>query len=53
MFGSGVIGLGSGLRVLVVSYVVPGPSGVAVRDRIKGLTAEDETVLRAGWKGRL
>ncbi|MFE1285417.1 IS200/IS605 family accessory protein TnpB-related protein [Streptomyces sp. NPDC058751] len=28
------------------SFVVPGPSGVAVRDRLKGLTAQDERVLR-------
>lgn len=27
-------------------FVVPGPSGVAVRTRLKGLTAADETVLR-------
>ncbi|MET9759609.1 IS200/IS605 family accessory protein TnpB-related protein [Streptomyces sp. NPDC006372] len=27
-------------------FVVPGPSGVAVRDRLKHLTAEDERVLR-------
>jgi hypothetical protein len=27
-------------------FVVPGPSGVAVRDRLKGLTGEDEKVLR-------
>lgn len=35
-----------GLRELAVPYVVPGPSGVAVRDRLKGLTAADEKVLR-------
>ncbi|MBC9724467.1 transposase [Streptomyces sp. TRM68367] len=28
-------------------FVVPGPAGVAVRDRLKHLTAEDERVLRA------
>jgi hypothetical protein len=28
------------------SFVVPGPSGAAVRDRLKDLTAEDERVLR-------
>ncbi|MFK4595245.1 hypothetical protein RKD30_001912 [Streptomyces pristinaespiralis] len=27
-------------------FVVTGPSGVAVRDRLKGLTPEDEEVLR-------
>jgi hypothetical protein len=27
-------------------FVVAGPSGVAVRDRLKGLTAQDERVLR-------
>ncbi|MER6529199.1 IS200/IS605 family accessory protein TnpB-related protein, partial [Streptomyces sp. NPDC001508] len=35
-----------GLRELAVPFVVPGPSGVAVRDRLKGLTAGDEEVLR-------
>ena len=34
------------MRELAVPYVVPGPSGVAVRDRLKGLTAADEKVLR-------
>ncbi|MFD9465027.1 IS200/IS605 family accessory protein TnpB-related protein [Streptomyces sp. NPDC060027] len=38
--------MGDGLRVVGASFVVPGPSGVAVRDRLKGLTAGDETVLR-------
>jgi len=33
------------LREVVASLVVPGPSGVAVRTRLKGLTAQDETVL--------
>ncbi|WP_326793008.1 transposase [Streptomyces sp. NBC_00841] len=36
-----------GLRKLAVSFVVPGPCGVAVRDRLKHLTVEDERVLRA------
>ncbi|WP_329298777.1 transposase [Streptomyces sp. NBC_00659] len=36
----------SGLRVVGASFVVPGPSGVAVRDRLKGLTVEDESVLQ-------
>ncbi|MGW1708726.1 IS200/IS605 family accessory protein TnpB-related protein [Streptomyces sp. NPDC002206] len=36
-----------GLRELVVSFVVSGPCGVAVRDRLKHLTAQDERVLRA------
>uniref|UniRef100_A0AAU2VPP0 Transposase n=1 Tax=Streptomyces sp. NBC_00008 TaxID=2903610 RepID=A0AAU2VPP0_9ACTN len=36
-----------GARALAASFVVPGPSGVAVRDRLKHLTARDEQVLRA------
>ncbi|WP_316778016.1 transposase [Streptomyces sasae] len=36
----------AGLRELAASFVVPGPSGVAIRDRLKHLTAEDERVLR-------
>jgi hypothetical protein len=36
----------SGLRVLAEPFVAAGPSGVAVRDRLKHLTAEDERVLR-------
>ncbi|MFB6782858.1 IS200/IS605 family accessory protein TnpB-related protein [Streptomyces sp. NPDC056352] len=36
-----------GLRELAVSFVVPGPCGVAVRDRLKDLTPQDERVLRA------
>ncbi|MFE9874779.1 IS200/IS605 family accessory protein TnpB-related protein [Streptomyces sp. NPDC005784] len=36
----------SGLRKVGASFVVPGPSGVAVRDRLKGLAAGDEKVLR-------
>ncbi|MEU9149656.1 IS200/IS605 family accessory protein TnpB-related protein [Streptomyces sp. NPDC048417] len=35
----------SGLREVAAPFVVPGPSGVAVRTRLKGLTAEDERVL--------
>ncbi|MFI0961564.1 IS200/IS605 family accessory protein TnpB-related protein [Streptomyces sp. NPDC021080] len=35
-----------GLRSVAASFVVPGPSGVAVRDRLKGLTSQDERVLR-------
>ncbi|MCT9003912.1 transposase [Streptomyces rhizosphaerihabitans] len=31
---------------MAASFVVPGLSGVTVRDRLKGLTAQDETVLR-------
>ncbi|WP_432102319.1 IS200/IS605 family accessory protein TnpB-related protein [Streptomyces sp. bgisy091] len=34
------------VRELAVSFVVPGPSGVAVRDRLKHLTPLDEEVLR-------
>ncbi|MFE1290463.1 IS200/IS605 family accessory protein TnpB-related protein [Streptomyces sp. NPDC058751] len=36
----------SDLRSVGASFVVPGPSGVAVRDRLKDLTAGDERVLR-------
>ncbi|MFE9362935.1 IS200/IS605 family accessory protein TnpB-related protein [Streptomyces sp. NPDC006978] len=36
-----------GVRELAASFVVPGPSGVAVRDRLKHLTPLDEEVLRA------
>ncbi|MFB6784748.1 IS200/IS605 family accessory protein TnpB-related protein [Streptomyces sp. NPDC056352] len=36
-----------GLRELAVAFVVPGPCGVAVRDRLKHLTPHDERVLRA------
>ncbi len=36
-----------GLRELAASFVVPGPSGVAIRDRLKHLTPQDEMVLRA------
>ncbi|SCF74008.1 hypothetical protein GA0115254_115019 [Streptomyces sp. Ncost-T10-10d] len=36
-----------GLRELAVPFVVPGPCGVAVRDRLKPLTPQDEMVLRA------
>ncbi|MDT7839226.1 transposase [Streptomyces justiciae] len=34
------------LREVAAPFVVPGPVGVAVRDRLKGLTARDEEVLR-------
>ncbi|MFI8851749.1 IS200/IS605 family accessory protein TnpB-related protein [Streptomyces sp. NPDC053499] len=34
-----------GLREVAAPFVVPGPAGVAVRDRRKGLTAQDENVL--------
>ncbi|MPY59272.1 transposase [Streptomyces spongiae] len=34
------------LREMAVPFVVVGPSGVAVRDRLKHLTVEDEKVLR-------
>nr|WTB33680.1 transposase [Streptomyces sp. NBC_00830] len=36
-----------GLRKLADSFVVPGPCGAAVRDRLKHLTPQDERVLRA------
>ncbi|MGW7256582.1 IS200/IS605 family accessory protein TnpB-related protein [Streptomyces sp. NPDC054834] len=35
-----------GLRVVAASFVVPGPSGVAIRGSLKGLTGQDEKVLR-------
>ncbi|GHJ49497.1 transposase [Catellatospora sp. TT07R-123] len=34
------------LRSIAAPFVASGPSGVAVRDRLKGLTGEDERVLR-------
>ncbi|EFL25606.1 transposase, OrfB family protein [Streptomyces himastatinicus ATCC 53653] len=34
------------LRELSAPFVVPGPSGVAIRTRLKGLTVGDEEVLR-------
>ncbi len=43
--GTVVMGMG-GLRELAAPFVAVGPSGVAVRDRLKQLTAKDETVLR-------
>ncbi|MEV7914188.1 IS200/IS605 family accessory protein TnpB-related protein [Streptomyces griseus] len=36
-----------GVRALAAPFVVPGPSGVAVRDRLKHLSPEDDRVLRA------
>ncbi|MFB7573462.1 IS200/IS605 family accessory protein TnpB-related protein [Streptomyces sp. NPDC056165] len=35
-----------GLREVGASFVVPGPSGVAIRSSLKGLTGQDEIVLR-------
>ncbi|WP_328437283.1 transposase [Streptomyces sp. NBC_00444] len=35
-----------GLREMAAPFVVPGRSGVAIRTRLKGLSAEDEKVLR-------
>ncbi|MFB8041866.1 IS200/IS605 family accessory protein TnpB-related protein [Streptomyces hydrogenans] len=35
------------LRQIARPFVVEGPSGVCVRDRLKGMTTEDEQVLRA------
>ncbi|MEV6056700.1 IS200/IS605 family accessory protein TnpB-related protein, partial [Streptomyces sp. NPDC052107] len=35
-----------GLREVAAPFVVPGPSGVAVRDRLRQLTTDDEQVLR-------
>ncbi|MFC5752868.1 IS200/IS605 family accessory protein TnpB-related protein, partial [Actinomadura rugatobispora] len=37
---------GGGVRPVAAPFVAAGPSGVAVRDRLKGLTAADERVLR-------
>jgi hypothetical protein len=34
-----------GLREVAAPFVVPGPTGVAIRDRLKHLTLEDEKVL--------
>ncbi|MDX3024996.1 transposase [Streptomyces acidiscabies] len=34
------------LRTIEAPFVVPGPSGVAIRDRLKNLSAEDDKVLR-------
>jgi hypothetical protein len=33
------------LRTIAAPFVAPGPSGVAARDRLRDLTAEDESVL--------
>jgi hypothetical protein len=38
---------GKQLRAIGEPFVAAGPSGVAVRDRLKGLTPGDEEVLRA------
>ncbi|WP_181803622.1 IS200/IS605 family accessory protein TnpB-related protein [Streptomyces shenzhenensis] len=35
-----------GLRKVAAAFVVPGPSGVAIRTRLRHLADEDETVLR-------
>ncbi|GAA3774026.1 hypothetical protein GCM10023083_08770 [Streptomyces phyllanthi] len=45
---AGGMGLG-GLREVAAPFVVPGPSGVAVRDRLKGLTAQGE-LMGDSWK---
>jgi IS605 OrfB family transposase len=34
------------LRAIGAPFVAPGPAGVAIRDRLKGLTGDDEEVLR-------
>lgn len=43
------------LRRIARPFVVDGPSGMSIRDRLKGLTAEDDEVLRlvGGHMGRL
>jgi hypothetical protein len=46
MTGGGAVMRGK-LRPIVPSFVAPGPSGVAVRGRLKDLTPVDEKVLRA------
>lgn len=43
----GAMAVAGRLRVVAPPFVVPGPSGVAVRDRLKGLSAQDEKVLGA------
>ncbi|AEM86182.1 IS200/IS605 family accessory protein TnpB-related protein [Streptomyces violaceusniger] len=35
-----------GLRRVAAPFVAPGPTGVAIRDSLKGLTGQDEEVLR-------
>ncbi|MGW2939251.1 IS200/IS605 family accessory protein TnpB-related protein [Streptomyces sp. NPDC001156] len=37
---------GESLRTIAASFVAVGPSGVAIRTRIKGLTPDDDDVLR-------
>ncbi|WP_329382256.1 transposase [Streptomyces sp. NBC_01351] len=37
---------GKQLRAIASPFVALGPSGVSIRDRLKGLTGEDETLLR-------
>jgi hypothetical protein len=37
----------SKLRPIEAPFVAAGPSGVAIRTRLKGLTSEDDKVLRA------
>ncbi|KPI28291.1 transposase, IS605 OrfB family [Actinobacteria bacterium OV320] len=51
--GDGIFGWGRaggdrvrGLRSVAAPFVTPGPSGVAVRTRLKCLTSDDEKVLR-------
>lgn len=49
-WGEGFFGGGrgwgmGGLREVADPFVVPGPCGVAIRDSLKGLTAQDEEVL--------
>ena len=47
LMSSGLGGMAvGGLRDVAAPFVAPGPSGVAVRDRLKHLTPEDEKVLR-------
>ncbi|MCK9868642.1 transposase [Nocardiopsis dassonvillei] len=35
------------LRTIIDPFLAPAPTGVSVRDRLKGLTPEDEAILRA------
>jgi hypothetical protein len=41
------------LRQIARPFVADGPSAVSVRDRLKGLTTQDEKVLRRTWGASL
>lgn len=38
------------LREIARPFVADGPSGVSIRDRLKGLTDEDEKLAVHGWR---